>query len=327
VPLVQPKHPLAADAPLSIVTRIENLTREQAAVSRAIDAGRDRTMDAYCTRLVQAQPEQGGASIRHLFAEGDSWFNHPPGEAIIDQLDELLGIPIANFARPDLESRQLLALDERREIQKRLNEGPAPGKRFDVLLFSGGVDDILRDQLCLYLNHYETGLPALNDRFEEHLDLVMGGYRDLVALRDRLSPDTLIVGHVYDFAQPSGVGTRWGGPWLRPSLDYVGVPRGKQPLVVRDVLTRFARRLEALARGAKNFVIVPTQGTLGPHEWANELRLTKSGSHKIALKFRDALLPYLGRSSAAKARIVASGSAGVAASITPSAGCAVQSLG
>lgn len=153
--------------------------------------------------------------------------------------------------------------------------------------------------MILFLDKYDPTKPpetVLNARFEEVLDLVMGAYQDLVSLRKALSPTTLIVGHVYDYAWATGDKACWLGPWLRPSLDYLGVPRGDtQHAVVTAMLKRFETRLQAVAAAAGNFLVVPTQGTLKTAaEWANELHPKNRALGLIARKFQAVLQQHLG---------------------------------
>src|SRR5271165_6024177 len=177
------------DTPPATVARIEANHRECRAIERAIDQQREKTLTAYRTqyRRFAARRE---AAAKTIFAEGDSWFNYPLGHAVISQLQGLIHTPVANFAWPGAETRQLLALHERQEIEQRLTNGPSPGKKWDVLLFSGGGDDIVGDQMVLFLDRgaYDPQHPerVLNQRFEEVLDLVMGAYQDLIGLRDHL---------------------------------------------------------------------------------------------------------------------------------------------
>lgn len=286
------------DTPPATAARIDANNRERLAIERAIDQQREKTLAAYRTQFRRFAARHEGAA-KTLFAEGDSWFNYPLGHAVVSQLQGLIHTPIANFAWPGAETRQLLALHERKEIEKRLHDGPEPGTKWDVLLFSGGGDDIVGDQMVLFLDRYETTKPpdaVLNRRFEEVLNLVMGAYEDLVALRKALSPTTLIVAHVYDYAWATGKGACWLGPWLRPSLDYVGVPRvGPQHAVVTQMLKRFETRLKEVAAAAGNFLVVPTHETLKTEaEWANELHPKDPGFKKIAIKFQRALQKEFG---------------------------------
>jgi hypothetical protein len=284
--------------PPATVVRIQELNRERRALERAIDSQREKTLAAYRREVTRLEARRA-APLMRVFAEGDSWFNYPLGHAVISHLQGLIKTPIANFAWPGAETRQLLALHERREIEKRFTEGAEAGRKFDVLLFSGGGDDIVGDQMCLFLNRYDPRQPpekVLNDRFEEVLDLVMGAYKDLVSLRNALSSNTLIVGHVYDYAWATGKRACWLGPWLQPSLDYVGVPRGElQHAVVIEMLKRFETKLKAVAAVAGKFLVVSTHGTLqSEDEWANELHPKDPGFLKIARKFQELLQQQFG---------------------------------
>ncbi len=290
----------AAPGNAPTTARIQENNRERRAIERAIDQERDKKLTAYRTQFRAFAARREGAP-KTILAEGDSWFNYPLGSAVIDQLQNLIHTPIANFAWPGAETRQLLALHERKEIEKRFSDGPAKGKKWDVLLFSGGGDDIVGDQMVLFLTRgaYDSEHPerVLNGRFEEVLDLVMGAYQDLVNLRDQLSPNTLIVSHVYDYAWATNKGVCWLGPWLQPSLNYALVPKGDdQHKVIIAMLDRFEARLQKVANGAKNFLIVPTHGTLKTaNEWANELHPKDPGFHRIAERFQTVLQERLGR--------------------------------
>jgi hypothetical protein len=284
-----------------VTARIQQSNRERRAIERAIDQSRVKTLTAYRARFRQFADGLAEGDAKTVFAEGDSWFNYPLGRAVINQLAGLIHTPIANFAWPGAETRQLLGLREREEIEKRLRDGPARGKNWDVLLFSGGGDDIVGDQMVLFLNRgaYDPQHPerVLSRRFEEVLDLVMGAYRNLVALRDALSPNTLLVGHVYDYAWATGKGACWLGPWLRPSLDYAQVPRGDdQHKVMTAMLDRFEARLREVQNGTKDFLIVPTHQTLHTEsEWANELHPKDPGFLAVARKFQAVLQERFGR--------------------------------
>ena len=298
-PATRPKKPPPGATPSEVRYRIETNNRERRAIERAIEQQREKTLTAYRTQFRRFAARIEGEP-KTIFAEGDSWFNYPLGWAVVDQLQDLIRTPIANFAWPGAETRQLLALHERKEIEKRLSDGPQRGKKWDVLLFSGGGDDIVGDQMVLFLSRgaYDPQHPerVLNGQFNKVLDLVMGAYQDLITLRDHLSPNTLIVSHVYDYAWATGKGACWLGPWLRPSLDYAQVPRGDdQHKVMIAMLDRFETRLQQVANGTRNFVLVPTHGTLlTENEWANELHPKDPGFLALARKFQTVLQQHLG---------------------------------
>jgi hypothetical protein len=59
---------------------------------------------------------------------------------------------------------------------------------------------------------------------------------------------------------------------------------------VKTILVQFRAMLQRLASDpAHNMVLVETQGTLAPGDWANELHPTGAGFARIAAHFRAAL--------------------------------------
>jgi len=239
-----------------------------------------------------------------ILAEGDSWFEYPlpwpRGDGVVFQLQKLLGYPILNMAHHGAEVRQILALSERQEIITRLSD---PNVRYDAMLFSGGGNDLVGDQFCIWLKDIQPEAPPAemldDDAVNAALSIVETGYRELMTIRDKHSPTTIIFAHGYDFPPITGIGVCNVGPWLKPSLDFVyresGVPTpdpNKEFIVVKALLERFSAMLKKLeTQHAGRFVVVPTQGTLtaDDSDWQNEIHPTSGGFVKIAQKFKAAL--------------------------------------
>ena len=293
----------ASPKPPSARARFAGMSAERARLVRSVARERDVRMAEYRRRL-KARAMRATGRMLCVLAEGDSWFDYPVGRSVVAQLEDIAGVPIANMAHHGDEVRQMLALAQRREITERLREAVRDGLPFDALLFSGGGNDIVGDELCIWLNDYTQGMrpdQAIDlPRFDAVLAIIEAGYRDLIGIRDRESPGTTVFLHGYDFAVPTGEGVCFVGPWLKPSLDFRGVPPVMQWDVVRAILERFERRLTALAGAMPDVVLVPTQGTLQPTDrwWANEIHPTDKGFEAIARKFHAALrqrfprLPY-----------------------------------
>ncbi|HUZ08461.1 MAG TPA: hypothetical protein VMV89_13370 [Candidatus Paceibacterota bacterium] len=232
-----------------------------------------------------------------VVADGDSWFDYPEilltGGAVIDHLEKFSGVNILNTAHYGDSVQQMLGVEKRQRIEALLKK---PG--FDILLFSGGGNDIAGDQFCLWFKpNTGGGADSAVDtaRLQEILGVVEDGYRDLIDIRDRCAPDCWIVTHAYDFPQPSDKGVCGLGPWLKPSLDYRGwTNAADQFAIARVVLSKFNDRLVALEAeqmaAGKHFLHVRTQGTLNPRtDWANEIHPNAAGFTKIAKVFSAAL--------------------------------------
>jgi hypothetical protein len=250
-----------------------------------------------------AAPAKGRRRLR-ILAEGDSWFKYPLGpishplrDGVIFHLSQLLGYPIANMAHPGEEVRRMLGLVNRQDIAKRLRD---PRIRFDALLFSGGGNDLVGDQLIIWLK--DSLPPALdNAAIQGALAVLEAEFRELVLIRDKWSPDTVIFVNCYDFPAVTGIPAPCNiGPWLKPSLDYLYGEAGQpvpadEDAVVKKLLEGFMAMLQKVASdpSVKNFEVVMTQGTLepgDPADWQNEIHPSSAGFRKIAKVFQAALL-------------------------------------
>ena len=235
---------------------------------------------------------EGGGSFAPLqiFAEGDSWFEYPVpffGGSIIPRLEHRLGVPILNLAKAGDEVRYMLGVEERAVLTKHLTDGCPAGGPWDVLLFSGGGNDIVGDPMALWVNDWDPALPPADHikkaRFDAALALVRAAYEDLIALRDKLSPTTLLIFQGYDFAIPDGRGICGLGPWLKPTFDLCKFPAlAAGQAVVKVMLEQFAAMLTSLV-GAK-VTFINGQGTLAPQSssWHNELHPARAGFETFA---------------------------------------------
>lgn len=237
-----------------------------------------------------------------IFAEGDSWFDYPVpffGGGIIPRLEDLLGVPILNLAKAGDEVRYMLGVEQRVKLIKQLQQGCPAGGAWEVLLFSGGGNDIVDNPMALWVRDYKANVPAARlihqDRYQAALALVRAGYEDLISLRDWLSPSTHLVFHAYDFAIPDGRGVCHLGPWLKPTFDLRGFPALSSSFtafeVVKAMLQQFAAMLQSLADAHRKVTFINGQGTLplGTNSWHNELHPSKDGFKTFAAVFHQKL--------------------------------------
>lgn len=234
-----------------------------------------------------------------VFAEGDSWFDYPApffGGGIIPRLQKLLGVPILSLAKAGDEVRFMLGVEERKIIIKQFTKGCPAGGPWDVMMFSGGGNDIVDNPMALWIKEFDPGIPIENhihtQRFDAALALVRAGYEDLIELRNTLSPTTKLILHGYDFAIPDGRGICHLGPWMKPTFDlrkFQDPPKATQ--VVKVMLERFAAVLSQLAHAHRDVIFIDTQGTLpaGTGSWHNELHPSKKGFDQFARRFQAEL--------------------------------------
>jgi hypothetical protein len=283
-------------------TRLQRHQIEQERMQRI--AAHKQAIAAHRAKLALAP---GMPSPLNFFADGDSWFDYPlPVLAPNDVISSIRknGSPqpfLLNLAHYGDEARDNLGVQQRQRIRDNLQD-PDNGT-FDAILFSGGGNDTVGNQFCLWIENYVAGMTPKQGINVPRLDAVLGvvrsAYEDLIAVRDQFAPQCPIFIHGYDFAIPTGLGIcdNTIGPWLQPSLEYRGwmdMPTATQ--VVKEFLLQFRQMLVDLAAAHKPDVIyVETQGTLDPKEWANELHPTPRGFDQIAEKFLLALRKKFGK--------------------------------
>ncbi|MDR5745864.1 SGNH/GDSL hydrolase family protein [Caballeronia sp. LZ029] len=253
------------------------------------------------TNALQAH-QAGAPAPLNLIGDGDSWFDYPLPDPLhaTDVLEALkdMGDPapmILKLAHYSDATTTLLGVNKRNRLIAQLQD--KGNGHIDALLFSGGGNDVVGDQFRFWLHDASTvgNDPArgVDDRrLADIFGVVESAYLDLIRIRDRFAPHAPIFVHAYDFAIPNGISAcHLAGPWLRPSLVDRGWPDlAPGTLIVRTILIQFRAMLQRLASDpANDMVLVETQGTLAPDDWANELHPTGAGFGKIAARFRAAL--------------------------------------
>lgn len=245
-----------------------------------------------------------------LYAEGDSWFAYPlnPAGNVIRHLAKGRRWSVLNRAKSGATAAEIFGVHQRKRFIRDLKKYPV-----EVLLFSGGGNDLAGNEFLLLLNEWEKGMTvedAIDHAAAEHfVGLVRNSYEELVDVRDAHRRDALIVAHEYDLAYPDGrkalkrLGPLGIGPWLEPSLKARGIPSRKRRSITSWFLKRFKEILAEFE--GPGFAVVPTQGVLDRakrkskkpgkkkldvHDlWDNELHPSERGFELIADEFLKVL--------------------------------------
>jgi hypothetical protein len=241
-----------------------------------------------------------------LVAQGDSWFDYPPGLDLIFWLKKSHGYRIENFAEAGDTLENMVygtkfTTSNWRRYPCRMNQVAEVINRSRPkgILFSAGGNDLAGDPLDDYYNHVDSGLPEERIGFMSYMfdEVFFRGYCEFIenvcaaAGTQPSAPDSpMIVGHSYANAIPDGravanfLGFHWIGPWLRPTFTRKGYDRLTSTIqLVASLIGRFVAMLEKVKnKYPKNFDYVDFRGLVSGNDWANELHLNNSAYEKCA---------------------------------------------
>ncbi|MGA2852707.1 MAG: hypothetical protein ABSE90_01045 [Verrucomicrobiota bacterium] len=262
----------------------------------------------------------------NLLAQGDSWFDYPPGTDLIDCLHSFHGHAITNIAVAGSTlndeaygpvPRELFGLpigprqsddpDRITELVHHIQQGGEQGK-FQALLLSAGGNDIAGDEFFPFINNARSGLSQVN---QSVLDGVINGtfraaYEYLITTALAAAKDAGVTmpvfTHGYDYPWPDGRGVfsflGWKvGPWFDPTFNQKNYPNAS-PADLRlrhDIVVQFMDSLNAMLEGlaqkySGQVFHVNLTGTLkSTADWANELHPGNDGFQALADKIDAAL--------------------------------------
>jgi hypothetical protein len=265
-----------------------------------------------------------GKRMLNLLAQGDSWFDYPPGTDIIDCLhsnhghtitniavagstlnDECFGpVPSELFGLP-VGPKQSDDPDRITELVNRIQQDKP-----QALLISAGGNDVAGDEFFSFINNARSSLPPVN---QDVLNGVVtstfkNAYQYLIDIALSAAADVGITmpvfTHSYDYPWPDGRGVisflGWKvGPWFDPTFNQKNYPNNSPDgLKVRhDILVQFIDAVTIMLQGltedpkyAGKLFHVDLRGTLlTESDWANELHPGNPGFSKLADKIDAAL--------------------------------------
>lgn len=281
--------------------------RETNIVEHKLRTGRIKRSRSERRKLRETKKETKVSEVPLDFlAIGDSWFEYPlynevlsfQNNAIVakSQLGSM-GTPPPQILNQALHGQATTAMLSWENQDKMITVLQDPDQWLneetglpDAILVSAGGDDLVGDQLAIYLDYGGGGLNL--ERFQGVLASVRASYFDLFAFRDIFAKSVPIIGHCYDYAIPNDVHPICTpSAWLWPSFNFAGYNYGDGLQIVTSMIDRFHDMLADLAGdSANNFSIIDARNTLTrdatqPIGWANEIHPWYSGFTALANKF------------------------------------------
>jgi hypothetical protein len=296
------------DKKSSVDKKIELYRRLQKANQEELE----RRKQIHQKKVAKIKARKGVQRPLAILAHGDSWFDYPlNGNAptgwtdIIEHLRYMGNPPpfILNISQWGDTSTNEMSWPKQKMIDALKDKSNWFGGKPDAILFSSGGNDVAGNQFCLFLEDAPGGLDI--NSFAKVEGMVSVSYEALFKLRDKRASGVPIFGHCYDLLIPDGRKALCIGPWLLPSLEFVGHSQ-YDPLntqIVHDAMKRFRLMLDGFQNHPTknyNFILVETQGTLKNPNYkldrANEAHPRKQGFKALAEKFVEALrLKFPGR--------------------------------
>lgn len=280
------------------------------ALSRAAEGGRGRA-GAIVRRSKQARSAARKSFQGYLIAEGDSWFDYPAFEDILEALESEHNYRVRSAAHHgDTVTSMAYDPSQLQKVHNVIRDLSEDGKKARAILVSGAGNDVV-DALATLLNHSGSGLEPVNQAVLDGVlrEQVPTALVSLLASISDFSNTYFgelrpILVHGYSGPVPDGRGyplLGLSGPWLKPVFARRGYvtaePQPSSELAAnRDVMAELMRIFNeeilppaAAAAGAHVHVVdvrdALTSDIVGEKyktTWRDEMHATKSGYRAIA---------------------------------------------
>ena len=223
--------------------------RAQLRARRAADFAAKRVLDLdqafadarkaqrHATLLSAQEAARNNRPFLACLAQGDSWFNYSAcGRSIITDLEGMLGDKggFYNLAQPGRLMRDMLTGQLRKDFEEELSKGLGRKYPWNVVLLSGGGNDICGNGTFVdWLEEYDGGAapePYIASAFRMELKHLEDLYDEAATLVATRAPAARLFVHGYDFAIPDGRCVQvlrhcFAGPWMRPAFEKRGFQR------------------------------------------------------------------------------------------------------
>jgi hypothetical protein len=215
------------------------------------------------------------AAIR-VVAEGDSWFQHPLVEDILDHLSNHVAVYSIGAAGDEL--RNMFRENEYFPAVK------SQGARY--LLLSGGGNDLLGPMFKNYINDFATETSShdlINAECRKKISDMENIYDILLSHLSNELPDVRVLIHGYDYVIP-----REGraGRWVGRVLTARGITAGPmRRTIVAQLIDRFNESIASLAARHRNLVYVDARKAVSETQWYDEIHPDSSGFQQVAICF------------------------------------------
>lgn len=233
-----------------------------------------------------------------IVAEGDSWFDYPPGVDILNWLHVDFNYRVQQFSHYGDTLENMVYGDQASPVKPTdLLIRAVEHFRPRAFLFSAGGNDIAGPELRPFLNHARSALPTLRLDYAEQVinENIRRGYVHLLDAFRGAFLDTPVFAHGYACPIPDGRSVnlliwRIAGPWLKPYFDEkCWGPRDARE-TMRTLIDMFNDMLAGLAHEYPGrFFHVDLRGEVRDADWVNELHVNDRCYRRLARRFQEAI--------------------------------------
>jgi hypothetical protein len=284
------------------------------AIAKAVEDGRRRGEATYRRSL---QPGTFAGQFQgYLIAEGDSWFDYPIFEDVVEALEDDHGYKVKSAAHHgDTVTDMAYNPAQLRRLNEVFQDMKDAQRKPRAIILSGGGNDVV-GALAVLLNHQGSGLGAINASVQagvlhEQIPLAIGS---LIGAVKSLSQQHFnevrpILIHGYAAPVPDGRGypvLGLSGPWLKPVFAQRGwVTQDPEPSP--ELLTN-VQTIGALIDTFNDEVLPSVVAGAGPgvtyvdvrpalrndlaaylQDWRDEMHATTNGFKTVAALFDAAI--------------------------------------
>ena len=222
-------------------------------------------------------------TLPKIVCEGDSWFQHPLLDDIIDNVGRFY--PTYCLAAAGDTIRNYFAKNEIAGAVQKIQP--------TVLLLSGGGNDILGEDLPKFLRDKfdeapEGQLPEryFIESFKAELEDIINMYRTVFDFLKAEYPKLKIVTHSYDYPRPVEFKSKKRN-WIGQYLDDKGIERaGDRTALVRYMLDQFNYRMKTLSDEYPGQVFhLDLRKTVRDNQWDDEIHPDNVGFQNVSTQF------------------------------------------
>ncbi|HYG49957.1 MAG TPA: SGNH/GDSL hydrolase family protein [Flavobacteriales bacterium] len=241
-----------------------------------------------------------------ILAEGDSWFHYPSITGVRNIITHLqkMGYNVKNMSTcgHNLVDMVYGTIINRKhdyignqQIDQTLHQ--VDKLKPDIVLLSGGGNDVCGDELEGFINHSKSGLPILRMQTLDYFidNVLKTAYQDFFKRVKEVKPDVHFIIHGYAYPPCSGDGVGldlksfgFSGPWIKPAFSKNNwTNRQQNEAQMRIIIDKFNAMQLTLVN--KHVHHIDLRNKVSMSDWVNELHLKDTPYKRVAQEFEKVI--------------------------------------